>query len=210
VNLADVIGPDPGQNEVAVLAGELAHVQGQLASLEEQMLTNPDLATLAKVAARLEAQKKEVGERLAEARRKAPGTLGEQWGECQSLMELIDTAPDPVETRLRLRSLLSEVVEGIWMLVVARGRDRLAAVQIRFVQDGRRDYLVFSRPTHANGKGPPRPGCWRSWSLADKVRTGDRDLRQPGAVRALEDELLHLDLAALTATANDEGQGRRK
>jgi DNA invertase Pin-like site-specific DNA recombinase len=199
VDLREVIGPDPGENEVAVLAGELAHVEGELAKVQEDLLTNYS-ATRAKVSDKLEARKGELTQRLAEARRKAPGTLGEQWGECQTLMDLLDKAPSPEvarELRLKLRPLLRRVVEGVRVLVVPRGRDRLAAVQVSFTGDGRRDYLILARPPKANGQGWRVDGLWRAWALADVLALGDLDFRRADHVLRLEQGLTALDLTGL-------------
>src|SRR5262249_34236027 len=129
VNLREVLGPDPSQNQVAVLAGQLTHVETQLATIEEQLLAESDVVTLAKAAARLEARKKDLAEQLAAARQKAAAPRGEAWGECKTTMDLLSRPPAPPGTRLRLRSLLRRVVSEIWVLVVGRGRDRIAAAQ---------------------------------------------------------------------------------
>jgi DNA invertase Pin-like site-specific DNA recombinase len=196
VKLHEVIGPDPAQNKVAVLAGELEHVKGELAKVQEDLLTSYS-ATRAKVSDTLEARQKELTEQLNEARHKAPGTLGEQWGECKTLMGLLDKAPDPTEVRLKLRSLLGKVVTEIWVLVVARGRSRLAAVQVYFTEDGHRDYFILSQPPKANGQGWRQEGRSRALNLADALKLGPLDLRKPDHVARLEVAFGKLDLTGL-------------
>src|SRR5262249_25712440 len=104
--------------------------------------------------------------------------------------------------------------DTIWLLVVARGKSRLCAAQVVFCKDSGeaghvRSYLVYHVPPRSNGKARTE-GWWRAWSLADKVKRGDLDLRRSKDAAALEVELLRLDLSALTANDDTEGQGKRK
>lgn len=193
VDPREVLGEAPGQDVVIVLAGELAHVQARQAELQAELLKG-DVSALAKAARALDAREKELTEQLAEARRQAAYPAGEQWGECMSLADVVASATDPKEARLRLRGLLRGLVESIWVLAVGRGRDRLCAAQVYFKGDGHRDYLILSRPPKA-GRGGFRVegGSW-SWSLTEADGLGPLDLRQPRYAKALEAKLLALDL----------------
>src|SRR5262249_28443028 len=109
----------------------------------------------------------------------------------------LDNAPDPADARLRLRATLRHMIDSIWLLVVPRGFDRLAAVQIWFAGcKRRRDYLILHMRTRANGQ-VRTPGDWRVWSLADVVEEGDLDLRDRADAEALEGVLAGLDLDRL-------------
>jgi hypothetical protein len=98
-----------------------------------------------------------------------------------------------------LRAALRRIIERIWILVVPRGTNRLAAVQIWFADgEHHRDYFVFHRPPRSNGKAT-KPGFWRAWSLAEVAVPGDLDLRDRGHARRLEKALTELDLATLSS-----------
>jgi DNA invertase Pin-like site-specific DNA recombinase len=200
----EVLGVAPGQDEVIVLSGELAHVKAQQEAIEAELLKG-DVASLAKAARALDARQKELTEQLAEARRKAAYPAGEAWGEMVSLVDVLETAPDAQERelrRLRMRSLLRQLVDEIWILAVGRGRDRLAAVQIFFTGDGRRDYVILSRPPKSgrgtrDGKPWREEGGWWARSLATAVKPDDLDLRRRKDAAALEKLLVALDLKAM-------------
>jgi DNA invertase Pin-like site-specific DNA recombinase len=194
----EILNGDDGPDETLVLAGELARVEAKIAALEAELLEG-DVAALARVLRQLEGQKRDLGAKLAAARQKAAHPLSEAWGEALTLAEALDTAPDPVDARLRLRSALRRIVSEIRLLVVPRGRDRLAAVQIWFAADsehaGRhRDYLILHQPPKANGKTRTEGGTWTR-SLADTVALSPLDLRDPEHARrlaaALEQAPLH-------------------
>jgi len=76
---------------------------------------------------------------------------------------LLDEAADP-DARLRLRSAIARVVDSFLMIVVVKGRDRLAAVQANFAGGkGRRVFTIISRASQwlGNGLGGHlRPGRW--------------------------------------------------
>src|SRR5262249_34270038 len=117
------------------------------------------------------------------ARKRAAHPLSESWGECLSLSDILEAAPDQRDARLRLRSALRRIVDSIWLLVVARGHVRLAAVQIWFAGGKRhRDYLVLHRAPRSNGR-KRKEGGWLVESLASAFEADDIDLRQPADVR---------------------------
>jgi DNA invertase Pin-like site-specific DNA recombinase len=206
INPHDILNGDEGPDEALVLAGELARVDSKIAELEAELLVR-EVATLAKVLHALEAQQRDLSEKLAEARQRAAHPLSESWGQCQSLVDTLEMAPDPLDARLRLRSALRRMIDTIMTLVVARGKYRLAAVQIWFTpnKDGkqrrrkqrRRDYLILAHPARGNGKATV-PARWWCRSFADVIQAGDLDLRDRGHAERLERALLKLDLSGLT------------
>jgi DNA invertase Pin-like site-specific DNA recombinase len=191
VDPREVMGRDDGPDEVMALSGELAQIESKIAELEEELLRG-DVAALARVLGRLESRKGEVAEQLAAARHKAAHPLSEAWGEFHSLTEALAAAPDPDDARLRLRSALRRVVESVWLLVVPRRRDRLAAVQVWFTGDGHRDYLLFNQTARGNQSGRTA-GRWWARSLANTGLPA-LDLRRKADVKRLEADLLALDL----------------
>src|SRR5262249_31891108 len=65
---------------------------------------------------------------------------------------------------VRLRAALRRVVDGVFLVVVPRGRDWLMVAQFDFVGGRRRSYLVFARAPAANrdSRRPGRLFC-QSW-----------------------------------------------
>jgi hypothetical protein len=100
---------------------------------------------------------------------------------------------------VRLRSVFRRIVDSIWLLVVKRGRDRLAAVQVWFKKDNgkaHRDYLVFHRCPRGNALCRIKGGWWVR-SLASVAAPGDLDLRKKSDARQLERALAAIDLKGL-------------
>src|SRR5262249_37134416 len=129
-------------------------------------------------------------EKRRQAQQAAAHPLSEAWGQAKSLLDVIQTA----EQRLRLRSLLRRIMEDIHVLIVPRGWDRLALVQMRFKgSDQLRTYLTVIRKGRASrfrGERGQDTWCVRSYRGPEEY-----DLRNPAYVAALREELRALDLA---------------
>jgi hypothetical protein len=192
----DILNGDTGPDESLALAGELATVEGKIAQLQAELLQG-DVAAVVKVLRDLEAKKTDLAARLAEARQRAAHPLSEAWGQTQSILAALESAPDPKDARLRLRTALRRIVAGIWLLVVPRGRDRLAAVQIWFAGEKRhRNYLVLHVPPKANARARTEGGWWAR-SLTSVVRQDELDLRRRKDAINLEKALLAVDVDKL-------------
>jgi DNA invertase Pin-like site-specific DNA recombinase len=183
-------------DDTLLLSGQLAVVEGKIGEIEAEMLTG-DIPALTRVLRTLEEQRRALAEKLAAARREAAHPLSEAWGETSALLKVLDEAPDQREARLRLRGALSRIVDGIWMLVLARGKDRLCAAQIWFAGGQRhRDYLIWHKATvvtpHVRSEA-----SFEVRSLAKLIKPRDIDLRRPADARQLEKELLEKGLPAL-------------
>jgi hypothetical protein len=198
IDAHQILNGDKPDDSLA-LAGQLAAVEEQIAQLEAE-LVGGDVPSLARVARALEARRKDLADRLAEAREKARHPLSESWGEAQTIAGALADAPDPRDARMRLRNALRRIIEEVVILVVPRGRDRLAAVQFWFAHDGRgqrrRDFLILHRPPKANAASRTE-GSWQAVSLAGVVREGALDLRQKDHSERLEKALLQLDVEDL-------------
>jgi DNA invertase Pin-like site-specific DNA recombinase len=193
----DILNGDTGPDETMVLAGELARVESAIALIEADLDENGESPVLFRRLRDKEGEKKTLAERLAKARQESAHPLAEAWGECQSLTETIDNAADPGDVRLRLRSALRRMVDDIRLLVVPRGLDRIAAVQIWFAGGKRcRSYLILHRRPRGNASSHQK-GAWWARSLAEVVRPGELDLRQSDHARRLEAALASLDLDAV-------------
>jgi DNA invertase Pin-like site-specific DNA recombinase len=159
-------GADPGgkhKDDVATLEGELKEVCDHIGKWRAELLRG-DVRTIAEALRELEARERELEARLEAARVAALCKADESWKKAHSLIDMLDGAADPDDVRLRLRSELRRVVESVWLLVIARGRDRVAAVQVRFHGGGQREYLLWHRPPRGNQHGRV-PGWWRVTSM---------------------------------------------
>jgi hypothetical protein len=115
----------------------------------------------------LDARKAELVKQLAEAKQRARHPLSESWGETQSLIGALAQAPDPEDARRRLRSALRRIIDSIYLLVVPRGLDRLAAVQVWFKGgDKHRDLMIIHRGHRGNGR-VRSVGRWSYWVHLD-------------------------------------------
>jgi hypothetical protein len=139
-----------------------------------------------------EAEEAVLEEQRRQAQQAAAHPLSEAWGQAKSLLDVVQTA----EQRLRLRSLLRRIVEDIHVLVVPRGWDRLAAVQMRFKgSEEVRSYLIVQRKGRASRfRGERAEDTWGVISLRE---TGTPDLRRQDQVALFREELQTLDLTAI-------------
>jgi DNA invertase Pin-like site-specific DNA recombinase len=198
VDPRELLPPTGEADEVLTLSGELAALEARVGELEAELAGDGDVPALARVLRQLEARRKDVAGRLAEARLRAASPASEAWGEAKSLLDVLAGAADPAEARLRLRAVLRRVIDVMYLVVVPRGRDRLACLQINYNGGRCRVYLVYSRPTRSNGKGT-KPGGWRAASLPQELMDETIDLRRQEDVAALEEALLGIDLDQLRA-----------
>jgi DNA invertase Pin-like site-specific DNA recombinase len=190
----DILNGDQGPDEALALAAELARVETRIGELEAELLKG-DVVAVVNVLRQLESQKRDLVGRLAEARRKAAHPLSEAWGAARSLAATLEDAPDQDAARLRLRTELRRMVDSVWLLVIPRGRVRLAAAQIWFAGGKRcRDYLIAHTPAMANAKART-PGGWWARSLAGVPGAGDLDLRKPAHAKRLEAALAKVALS---------------
>jgi DNA invertase Pin-like site-specific DNA recombinase len=194
INPAEVLHQQ-APDDTACLAARLKDVQTRRSDLEAELLaggTAPKAAV--RVLGQLEEQERALEEQLRDARQKAAHPLSESWGQAQGLLDAITRDP---QARLRLRALLRQLVTDIRLLVVRRGRDRLAAAQIWFAGGERREYLILHRPPlWDRHKQTLRPGAWHSRSLSGDVATAASalDLRKAGHARRLADALASADV----------------
>jgi DNA invertase Pin-like site-specific DNA recombinase len=197
INPREILPTNGSVDTVAALSTEQAAASAELAEAKAFMDGRGFSATIGQRIIDLEERLKVLGPKLDEARQKARHPVGEAWGEYKGLLQALDNAADPMDARLRLRTVLRRMVAEIWLLVVPRGRDRLAATQLWFSGSAKhRDYLIYCRPTRAN-RTARREGYWRSLSLADVAGPDDFDLRRRSDAKALQRLLQDLDLAEL-------------
>jgi DNA invertase Pin-like site-specific DNA recombinase len=197
----EVLNGGEAADEVGDLAGRHAAVEAAIALIEADLDKHGESPTLFKRLRAKEDELRDLAGKLREARQKAAHPLSESWGETQTLLAALGDAPDQTDARLRLRSALRRIVDSerlIWLLVVARGRARVAAVQINFSGGHRRDFLILYRPAKANASARTEGG-WHAWSMESIVKAGEADLSDRKSVKRLVPILEGLDLDALDA-----------
>jgi hypothetical protein len=188
INPQVIIGDD-APDEAPALAERLADVEARIGAVEEQLLEG-DVAALTRVLRQLEVSRKDIIARLVEARRRAANPVTESWAEAKSLLEVLDSAPDPKEARLRLRSALRQIVEEVRLFVVKRGATRICMAGVYFRQANRaRYYIIGARRPSANPHGR-KPGLWWCSSFVedDKAKLKILEMRDPTAeqLKAME------------------------
>lgn len=193
VDYRRVLGNEREDDEVSDLANQFAGLEAKEAEVEAEMV-NGDVPAFARVLRTIADQKKDVGERLSAAREKAANPLSESWGRCHSLIDALESAPNPIDARLRLRKEIQRIVDAIYILVVPRGRDRLCAVQLFFTEGQRqRSLMIFHRPPKAN-QSAKQEGRWDYATFAKAGVKGEFDLREARDVAELEHVLTATEL----------------
>jgi DNA invertase Pin-like site-specific DNA recombinase len=197
---------DSVADNTAVLAGRLAEVDAEIEKVKARLQARYSDA-LADVVERHEAERKELAEQLTQAMQDTATPLDAAWKDARTLVDVLENAPDEEEARVRLRAALRRITTGIYCLFMARGRLRLAAVQIHFTGGQRRDYVILHKPATGGSVGE-RPA--RTWckSLAAVVKPGDLDLRDPEQAKQLEATLTAVDLD--TAAEGQDRPARRE
>jgi DNA invertase Pin-like site-specific DNA recombinase len=193
-----ILNGDARPDESLALAAEKARVEARIAALEQELLEG-DLQAATRALRILEAQNRDLGQQLDEARHQAAHPLSETWGEVKGLLATARNATDPDAALTRLQAGLRSIIAEVWMLVVPLpNHDRICAVQIFFNTDDpkkqrRRDYLILHRPGRNNGT----PAAWWCRSLSDLIKPDDFDLRRKEHAAELAGALERIDVAAL-------------
>jgi DNA invertase Pin-like site-specific DNA recombinase len=195
-----ILNGDTPPDETTAINAEKARVEARIAELENGLREGGEVAAGLRALRVLEAQARDLGDQLSDARQRAAHPLSETWGEAQGLLAALATSPDPADARTRLRDALRGLIAEAWLLVVPLpSHDRLCALQIYFHTDDpkkqkRRDYLILHRPGRNNGT----PARWWSKSLSAVSIDGDLDLRRPEHAKKVEETLKKVDTATLT------------
>lgn len=200
LTVADVIGADGDDgtaSEVSELEGQLAEVEARKAALQAELEAGDGEVRSAVAALRnLEARGESLAALLAAARAKAASPLSSAVGDCRAVIDLFRERNSD-DTRARLKGALRRLVARIMCLFVARGRTRLAAVQVWFKEGGRhRDFVIRYRQAAGNTR-MSRPALWSVVSEAWTTEAGEIDLRVPADAIAVEKYLSGIDLTAL-------------
>jgi DNA invertase Pin-like site-specific DNA recombinase len=185
----DVLQGSNGHDDLMTLEGELGQVESAIVSLVADLDAHGESPALYARLRAKETRKAELVEQLAVARQKAANPLSAGWVETQSILAVLDSARNPLESRLRLRAALRRIVESIYLLIVPRGRMRLAAVRIDFNGGSHRDYLILHRAAKPGGQ-PSWEARSAHWQADGKTKGRGFDLRNKKDATELEGVLL--------------------
>lgn len=182
---------------VLTLTGRLAAIEGQLAKISAALLDNGEVGILATAAKKLEEEQAAVHMDLEKARQEAATPLEPAWATCQSLIDVLDAAPEQEEVRIRLRAAIRRVVSDMWCLFVAKGSKRLAFVQVWFDgQPTHRDYVIVHHPAHFGFNGTKGRQRTEGKTIVRSMRyKGPVDLRDASCVPVIEQYIDDLGLA---------------
>jgi hypothetical protein len=195
ISVAEVAGTAEAPSEVPALEGRLADLEGRIAKLQAELATGEVKSVVAGLR-NLEADRDEVNELLIAARAKSATPLSTAITDCHGLIDLM-RENDTEETRVRLKGAARRVIDRVMCLFVARGRSRVAAVQVWFKgTNWHRDFLI----SYTQGRGNAQvktPASWFSVSNAWPAETGQVDLRNKADAQAIEKFLAAADVGDL-------------
>lgn len=169
---------DPGGARVTELEAQLAGVAKRLAAALARFEIDPESPTWADRVSQYDREQRALVRELSDARRAVANPLTAAWAEAVALI----AADDPQ----RLRAALLATVEAVHIVVVGRGKHKLAAAQVQFRGGSCRTYAVLFR--HADtGAAPSAPAAW--WPAAVPGDAVGLDLRCGADARLLEEAL---------------------
>jgi DNA invertase Pin-like site-specific DNA recombinase len=172
VKVSEVLGQSEEPDEVMVLAGQLRECEDAVKALTADLDEHGESPALFARLRKREAQRVQLAAQLAQARARAAHPLSESWGEAQSMLKAVQTAPNQLEARTRLKAGLRRVVEAVYCVFTGgRGQTHLAYVQVLFAGGRSREYLVCHVPANGNGNYK-QPAAWSVASWADRWGTG--------------------------------------
>lgn len=190
-------GPDESARRATEVRGQLAEARARVAELQQQLETGGEVRAAVEVLRRLELRAEVLARELADAEAEEASPVSTAWDDCHNLIDALNEAPNPDDVRNRLRGVLRRTVSEVWCLFVARGRSKLAAVQVWFTGGHHRDYLILYRQGYRNVSGS-RDSSWWVRSLALQGQTGDFDLRNCELAAELEQVMNVLSLDSQT------------
>jgi DNA invertase Pin-like site-specific DNA recombinase len=212
------------RDKVKVLT-RIEAIKADLADIDKDYDPN-----LRDVLRQLEARQRQLSEKEQEAKQRQALPLEESWERTKDLLRARDTmiateAEGEQEGlndfRRHLRSVLRREIDGIWLVIAARGAVRLCQAQMWFQGGTYHHYLLLLRPASANGKAR-RPARLYVDSVkldrlyrtapalaAEMEATGlfpPRDLRQPKEANKARAELEALPPALIDRLLAEDGE----
>jgi DNA invertase Pin-like site-specific DNA recombinase len=206
----DVLGKQPGAaaDRVTEISGRLTTLNQNIEKTNKKAAAADDPDIYLDLLADYARQKKELARELEQATAEAACREGDDLGDCQSLIRLLDdAAPEERDgLRARVRAALRRVVSRMGLVVADRGGARLAYLQVWFAAGGKpREYVLYYR----HGRRW-RPAAWCVDSWRSRLQGGQvLDLRVRGTGEVIR-EMLTADFfdrwaEAMAAGATPEG-----
>ncbi len=194
-------GKKQSGDESADLRNELSRVEASIASIVNEMDERGESPALFARLRTKEHAQRELIAKLKQVKQKETHPLADSWQESKTLLDALEAAPEDKALRLRLREALRRIVEEIRVLVVPRGRHRLAAVQVLFSGETRgvqyRDYVILHRAAAGGFEGTTRqPSSWGVHSFAESGLP-NIDLRAPADAAKVEKFLADVDVSKI-------------
>jgi DNA invertase Pin-like site-specific DNA recombinase len=206
IDPAEVVGDDDNNaaSEVSALSDDFSRHERGLADARAYLNTRGFSPTIADHITDLEAKLADLGNKLTVARQRVKHPAAEAWGEFKSLAAALEKAEDKDDMRMRIRTALRRNVESIYVVIVPRGRVRLAGVQV-FFKGGNlcRSYLIIHHAPWGGPNGEQREAHCQCGSLADVAKLGPRDLRKPDDAQKLETMLAGVNVETLIAAMRE-------
>ncbi len=203
----DVLGkrPGAGADRVTALSGELTALNAKIARTQAKAAEAEDDEPFLNLLAELGQRRKALARELEKATEEEACREGDNLGDCQSLIRLLDdAAPEERDAlRAKAREALRRVVSWMGLVVADRGA-RLLYLQIGFVGGHVREYLMYYAGTR-RGR-PVARYCVADWPERD---AGACDLRNPedaaGVYGLLRSERFTPLLEEMRSKATPEG-----
>lgn len=168
-------GVDRG-GEVARLSGRLLEKTNERERVVQRGRTTGRSEAFLDIILEIDDEVKQITGRLRELNREEKDREPADLGEAHSLITLLaDAPPGQLEDlRRRLKGRIKQLLSGVWMVIVRRGKTCLCAVQLWFRGgERRRDYLIVHKP--GTRYTDSRVSCR---SLASDAEPGGLDLRE--------------------------------
>jgi DNA invertase Pin-like site-specific DNA recombinase len=189
----EILAAAPKPDTVDVLEARLSQAKEQVRQLKADLSRgySPAITEVLREKERLQAT---LQEELDREKANAAHPAERDWAQFANLHEALLKASDQEDALIRLRSLLQRRIDSIWLLIVKRGLTQLCAAQVWFrdAELRHRNYLIVRRAATGHSSA-----FSKALSLAEVIKPGDLDLRQPAHARRLEAELARIDVAQL-------------
>jgi DNA invertase Pin-like site-specific DNA recombinase len=132
VRAEDVLpAADANPGRADLLRARLANCRADLAGLQADLQVAYSKA-LADVLRAKEAEEQAIADSLQDELARSARPAATAWGDVPGLCDLLRDAADPDPIRLRLRGVLRNCIESIWVLIQPRGVTKLCYAQVNF------------------------------------------------------------------------------
>jgi hypothetical protein len=204
VDPSQVLPREPGQvSRVDVLRARLKAVRGDLAGLQTDLAEGYS-KTLAALVRAKEAEEERVGQELQDELARTVRSAAAAWQDVPSLVDMIREGGD--EARLKLRPVLRQVVEGIYVVIVPHGAAHLAYLQVFFTGGQAREYIIYRRQAQGGFVGS-RPAAWSvaTWTGGWGTHLEARSLKDQATARRVRQCLSPLTPTPTAGAVSQEG-----